>query len=50
TTKHFLPTFGPETLRELPDLKRLEDAGLLSRQALAREEFAEESSDGNEQD
>jgi segregation and condensation protein B len=47
TTKHFLSVFGLETLRELPDLERLEDAGLLSRQALAREEFAEE---GDEQD
>jgi segregation and condensation protein B len=50
TTKHFLLVFGLETLRELPDLERLEDAGLLSRQALLREEFAEESSDGDEQE
>ncbi|MCZ7448146.1 SMC-Scp complex subunit ScpB [Rhizobium rhizogenes] len=35
TTKHFLSAFGLETLRELPDLERLEDAGLLSRQAFA---------------
>jgi segregation and condensation protein B len=34
TTKHFLSAFGMETLRDLPDLERLEDAGLLSRQAL----------------
>lgn len=34
TTKHFLSVFGLETLRDLPDLERLEDAGLLSRQAL----------------
>ncbi|MGO4138522.1 SMC-Scp complex subunit ScpB [Rhizobium brockwellii] len=34
TTKHFLSSFGMETLRDLPDLERLEDAGLLSRQAL----------------
>jgi len=31
TTKHFLSAFGLETLRDLPDLERLEDAGLLSR-------------------
>jgi segregation and condensation protein B len=47
TTKQFLSAFGLETLRELPDIERLEDAGLLSRQALVREEFAEE---GDEQD
>lgn len=34
TTKHFLSAFGLETLRDLPDLEGLEDAGLLSRQAL----------------
>ncbi|NTG04985.1 SMC-Scp complex subunit ScpB [Agrobacterium rhizogenes] len=34
TTKHFLSALGMETLRDLPDLERLEDAGLLSRQAL----------------
>ncbi|QKX00273.1 MULTISPECIES: SMC-Scp complex subunit ScpB [unclassified Agrobacterium] len=34
TTKHFLSAFGLETLRDLPDLERLEDAGMLSRQAL----------------
>nr|WP_246245863.1 SMC-Scp complex subunit ScpB [Mesorhizobium zhangyense] len=31
TTKHFLSTFGLETLRDLPDLEALEDAGLLRR-------------------
>ncbi|TAW69515.1 SMC-Scp complex subunit ScpB [Rhizobium ruizarguesonis] len=34
TTKHFLSAFGLETLRDLPDLERMEDDGLLSRQAL----------------
>lgn len=34
TTRHFLSVFGLETLRELPDLERLEHAGLLSREAL----------------
>ena len=31
TTKHFLSAFGMETLRDLPDMEALEDAGLLSR-------------------
>ena len=32
TTKHFLTVFGLETLRDLPDMEALEDAGLLGRQ------------------
>lgn len=36
TTRHFLSAFGLQTLRDLPDLERLEDAGLLSRQALEK--------------
>ena len=35
TTKHFLIAFGMETLRDLPDIEALEDAGLLSRTAAA---------------
>ncbi|HBF32274.1 SMC-Scp complex subunit ScpB [Rhizobium sp.] len=31
TTKHFLSAFGMETLRDLPDIEALEDAGLFSR-------------------
>jgi segregation and condensation protein B len=31
TTKHFLSAFGLETLRDLPDIEGLEDAGLLRR-------------------
>jgi len=31
TTRHFLSAFGLETLRDLPDMQALEDAGLLSR-------------------
>ncbi|MDZ7926687.1 MAG: SMC-Scp complex subunit ScpB [Agrobacterium sp.] len=31
TTKHFLSAFGFDTLRDLPDIEALEDAGLLSR-------------------
>lgn len=30
TTRHFLSMFGLNGLRDLPDLERLEDAGLLS--------------------
>lgn len=33
TTRHFLAAFGFETLRDLPDIEALEDAGLLSRHA-----------------
>jgi segregation and condensation protein B len=50
TTKQFLSVFGLETLRDLPDMEALEDAGLLSRQALKEEDFAEASSDGDDQD
>lgn len=50
TTRRFLSVFGLETLRDLPDIERLEDAGLLSRQALAPQEFAGEGADGDEQD
>lgn len=35
TTKHFLAVFGFETLRDLPDIEALEDAGLLNRQAVS---------------
>jgi segregation and condensation protein B len=37
TTKHFLTAFGMETLRDLPDIEALEDAGLLSRHAVLNE-------------
>lgn len=37
TTKHFLSAFGMETLRDLPDMEALEDAGLLSRHAAQAE-------------
>jgi segregation and condensation protein B len=42
TTKHFLSSFGMETLRDLPDLERLEDAGLLSRCKMASEPLHED--------
>lgn len=35
TTKKFLEQFGLDTLRDLPDLEALEDAGLLSRSSAA---------------
>jgi chromosome segregation and condensation protein ScpB len=50
TTRHFLSAFGLETLRDLPDLERLEDDGLLSRHSLVREDLAKEVTDGGEQD
>ncbi|KOF12489.1 transcriptional regulator [Ensifer adhaerens] len=50
TTKHFLSAFGMETLRDLPDLERLEDAGLLSRQAIGGDPAAEPESQTPEED
>lgn len=37
TTKHFLSTFGMETLNDLPDIEALEDAGLVNRAAVQQE-------------
>ena len=37
TTPHFLSAFGIETLRDLPNIEALEDAGLLSRKEVAVE-------------
>ncbi|WP_337182500.1 SMC-Scp complex subunit ScpB [Shinella sp.] len=37
TTKHFLSAFGLQTLRDLPDIEALEDAGLLSRKSVQEE-------------
>jgi len=51
TTKAFLTHFGLNTLRDLPDMEALEDAGLLSRDRLLAGDFpfararAEEESD-----
>ena len=50
TPKHFLSVFGLETLRDLPDIERLEDAGLLSRQAPMAEAFVEQEADIDEQE
>jgi segregation and condensation protein B len=45
TTKHFLSAFGMETLRDLPDMEALEDAGLLSRHAVHVEPLSVEPDD-----
>ena len=45
TTPYFLSAFGMETLRDLPNIEALEDAGLLSRHAVQNEVAA---SDGGE--
>jgi len=37
TTKQFLSAFGMQTLRDLPDIEALEDAGLIDRQAVRTE-------------
>ncbi|MCW0021392.1 SMC-Scp complex subunit ScpB [Rhizobium sp. BT-226] len=47
TTQHFLSTFGLQTLRDLPDIDALEDAGLLSRKA-DQIEFFEPQGEDNE--
>ncbi len=45
TTPHFLSAFGMETLRDLPNVEALEDAGLLSRHSIQDEAEAEDESD-----
>jgi chromosome segregation and condensation protein ScpB len=46
TTKHFLSAFGMDTLRDLPDVEALEDAGLLSRRVVQNDPLsAEEESE-----
>lgn len=55
TTKRFLEHFGLETLRDLPDLEALEDAGLLSRlgrpaDAMPMTETEDEESDGQDEE
>lgn len=46
TTPHFLSAFGMETLRDLPNIEALEDAGLLSR--TVKEEAPLIADDGEE--
>lgn len=43
TTPYFLSAFGLETLRDLPNIEALEDAGLLSRQAAQNEQLTPEA-------
>ncbi len=45
TTKQFLSAFGMQTLRDLPDIEALEDAGLLSRKGMQEEALAEAESE-----
>jgi segregation and condensation protein B len=45
TTSHFLSAFGLETLRDLPDIEALDDAGLLDDRIPLGNGFAEESPD-----
>lgn len=45
TTRQFLSAFGLETLRDLPDVERLEDAGLLSRNEMSSELFEDDESE-----
>ena len=41
TTKGFLSQFGLDTLRDLPDIERLEEAGLLTKDKLVAGELPE---------
>ena len=43
TTKHFLSAFGMQTLRDLPDIEALEDAGLLNRKVEPEDILAAEA-------
>lgn len=49
TTPHFLSAFGMETLRDMPNIEALEDAGLLNRHAI-QSEVAASQDDGVDQD
>ena len=48
TTRHFLSAFGMETLRDLPDMEALEDAGLLDARIPLGNGFAAESPEEDE--
>ncbi len=51
TTQHFLSAFDMETLRDLPNIEALEDAGLLSRNNASADELpvvTDNSSDKDE--
>ncbi|MCD2184716.1 SMC-Scp complex subunit ScpB [Rhizobium sp. GN54] len=48
TTKHFLSAFGLQTLRDLPDIEALEDAGLLTRRFIPAEALENEEASDDE--
>ncbi|PWI49896.1 segregation and condensation protein B [Rhizobium phaseoli] len=50
TTPHFLSAFGMATLRDLPNIEALEDAGLLSRDAVQNEVAASEGGESETDD
>lgn len=50
TTPAFLQAFGFDTLRDLPDLEMLEDAGLLSRHSQPADKLAEPPAFGEEEE
>ena len=50
TTPAFLSHFGLDTLRDLPDIDELEEAGLLSRDKLLAGEFPGPMDMGDDQD
>jgi len=45
TTKAFLSHFGLETLRDLPDIEMLEDAGMLAKDGLRARDYPASHSD-----
>lgn len=48
TTRHFLSAFDLQTLRDLPDIEALEDAGLLSRHAV-HVDYSVDAADGTDE-
>jgi segregation and condensation protein B len=50
TTKHFLSAFGMETLRDLPDIESLEDAGLFSQKGELQMVDGAEAEEGEMED
>ncbi len=50
TTPNFLSAFGMETLRDLPNIEALEDAGLLSRHIIQEEGALSEGGDADDDD
>ncbi|WP_426124242.1 SMC-Scp complex subunit ScpB [Pararhizobium sp. PWRC1-1] len=50
TTPFFLSAFGFDTLRDLPDIEMLEDAGLLNRKSVTAEMMGIVSADDDEED